>query len=125
GFRKENDAALESYNAALTLFRQVGDKLGEANVHLSLGGLKREEKDLAGARKDFEGALSAYRAIGDQYSEARALYRLGDCFTDEEKYKEAILEYEEAIRLWTAIGLADLAESILKPRLERARKYLE
>ena len=125
GFRDERDAALESYNAALTLFRQVGDKLGEANVHLSLGGLKREEKDLAGARKDFEGALSAYRAIGDQYSEARALYRLGDCFTDEEKYKEAILEYEEAIRLWTAIGLADLAESILKPRLERARKYLE
>ncbi len=125
GFRKENDAALESYNAALTLFRQVGSKLGEANVHLSLGGLKREEKDLAGARKDFEGALSAYRAIGDQYSEARALYRLGDCFTDEEKYKEAILEYEEAIRLWTAIGLTDLAESILKPRLERARKYLE
>ena len=36
-FRKENDAALESYNAALSLFRQVGAKLGEANTLQSLG----------------------------------------------------------------------------------------
>ena len=36
-FRKETDAALESYNEALKLFRQVGDKLGEANTLQSLG----------------------------------------------------------------------------------------
>jgi tetratricopeptide (TPR) repeat protein len=124
-FRDDRDAALDSYNAALTLFRQVGDKLGEANVYLSLGGLKRGEKDFAGARNDFENALQVYRMIGDQYSQARALYRLGDCFSGEEKYGEAIAQYENAIQLWTAIGITDLVESILKPRLEEAKKHLK
>jgi len=34
-FRKQMDAALESYAQALGLFRAVGDRLGEANVLLS------------------------------------------------------------------------------------------
>ncbi len=123
-FRDDRDAALESYNEALKLFRQVGDKLGEANVYLSLGGAKRGSKDFAGARNDFENALKTYQMIGDQYSQARALYRLGDCFSDEEKHKDAILQYEKAIYLWTAIGVTDLVESILRPRLEEAKKRL-
>ena len=36
-FRDDRDAAIESYNEALKLFRQVGDKLGEANTLQSLG----------------------------------------------------------------------------------------
>ncbi|NWG35912.1 MAG: tetratricopeptide repeat protein [Chloroflexi bacterium] len=123
-FRKETDAALASYDEALKLFRQVGDKLGEANVYLSLGGAKRSDKDYEGAKKDFQNALYIYRTIGDQYSQARALYRLGDCLSEEEKYEEAVIQYEKAIQLWTSIGLNDLVESILKPRLEEARKHL-
>ena len=122
-FRKETDAAIESYNEALKLFRQVGAKLGEANVYLSLGGAKRESKDFAGARIDFENALKVYQRIGDQYSQARALYRLGDCLSDEEKYKDALAQYEKASQLWTAIGVTDLVESILKPRIEEAKKH--
>ena len=59
-FRKENDAALASYNDALKLFRAVGAKLGEANVYLSLGGIKRGAEDVAGARLDFEAALKIF-----------------------------------------------------------------
>ena len=123
-FRKETDAAIESYNEALKLFRQVGDKLGEANVYLSLGGAKRTDKEFVGAKIDFENALKTYQIIGDQYSQARAYYRLGDCLSDEEKYKDALIQYEKAVQLWTAIGVTDLVESILKPRIEEAKKHL-
>jgi tetratricopeptide (TPR) repeat protein len=123
-FRDDRDAALESYNEALKLFRQVGAKLGEANVYLSLGGAKRTDKNYEGARMDFQNAFDIYCMIGDQYSQGRALYRLGDCLSDEEKYKEAITQYEKAIQLWMAIGITDLVESILKPRIEEAKKHL-
>ncbi len=123
-FRDERDAALESYNAALTLFRQVGDKLGEANVYLSLGGIKRSEKNLEGAKDDFQHALEIYRFIGDQYSQGRALYRLGDCEADLENYKGALECYEKAEQLWNAIGVTDLVNNILAPRIRAVREKL-
>jgi tetratricopeptide (TPR) repeat protein len=106
------------------LFRAVGDRLGEANVYLALGGIKRSGEDVAGARKDFEGALRSYRAIGDRYSEARALYRLGDCAADEEKWDEALAAYRGAEALWRSVGLADLVEQILAPRIAGVEKKL-
>jgi len=121
-FRDDRDAALVSYNEALKLFKEIGAKLGEANVYLSLGGSKRANKDFVGARVDFENSLKVYRMIGDQYSQARALYRLGDCLSDEEKYKEALENYEKAAQLWKAIGVNDLVDSILMPRIAAAKE---
>ena len=37
-FRDERDKALGSYEQALGLFREVGDRLGEANVLQAMGG---------------------------------------------------------------------------------------
>lgn len=98
--------------------------MGEANTYLSLGSLKRGDKDFAGARNDFQNAFDVYRLIGDQYSQARALYRLGDIFSDEEKYQDALNFYEQASVLWKSIGVLDLVESILNPRIEEAKKHL-
>jgi AAA ATPase domain len=47
-------AALDSYEQALTLFRQVGDRLGEANVRKAMG-------DVQQFRDDREAALGASR----------------------------------------------------------------
>jgi hypothetical protein len=41
-FRDDKDAALTSYDHALTLFTQVGAKLGQANVLLALGQLQND-----------------------------------------------------------------------------------
>ena len=119
-FRKEIDAALESYSQSLALFRQVGDRLGEANVLLSFGQMKLTEGDTKGARSDFQTALQTYRHIGDQYSQARALYRLGDCELGEHQPAKAFAAYQEAADLWNRIGLSDLVQQILVPRIKRA-----
>ncbi len=101
-FRDDRNTALQSYEQALKLFREIGAKLGEANTYLSLGGIKWTEKDVAEARKEYESALSLYQLIGDQYSQGRALYRIGDVDMDEEKYKDALSHYEHARSLWSA-----------------------
>ncbi|MGB8214748.1 MAG: NB-ARC domain-containing protein [Anaerolineales bacterium] len=117
-FRKEMDAALASYNAALQLFRAVGDRLGEANVYLSIGSTKRESGDISGARKDFQYALERYKEIGDGYSQARALYRIADCEKDEGNREQALELYKAAYEIWRNIGLLDIANQIIKPRMD-------
>ncbi len=123
-FRKENEAALASYNEALKLFKEIGAKLGEANTYLSIGGMKRTEKDAAGAKNDFKNALTIYKLIGDQYSQGRALYRIGDVCMDEQKYQDALAQYEQSKTLWKSIGLNEMVENILNSRIEEANKHL-
>src|SRR5205814_10178134 len=70
-FREERDAALASYAQALTLFEQVGDKLGEANVRKAKGGREpcREEVDAAVA--SYAQALKLFEQVGDKLGEAK------------------------------------------------------
>ncbi|MER2626682.1 MAG: tetratricopeptide repeat protein, partial [Accumulibacter sp.] len=53
--------ARADYEAALPIYRQIDDRLGEANALKSLGDLKTRTDDLAGARADYEAALPIYR----------------------------------------------------------------
>jgi tetratricopeptide (TPR) repeat protein len=98
-FRKENDAALESYNEALKLFKAVGDKLGEANVLAALCRLSLQSSDIPRAEKQLESVIAMRRAIGDLYSEgadygnfAIALLNLGN----RSKAKEYALKARQA-----------------------------
>nr|MDQ3007934.1 NB-ARC domain-containing protein [Chloroflexota bacterium] len=68
-FRKENDAALESYNEALKLFKAVGAKLGEANVLAALSRMALRTGKLDEAEKQFSQIIQMRRAIGDLYNE--------------------------------------------------------
>ena len=68
-FRKEIDAALKSYNAALDLFKAVGAKLGEANVKLAMAQMSQQRDQWS---RLFSEAAAAYEAIGDAYSTGRA-----------------------------------------------------
>ena len=50
GDRKELDAALESYAQALERFNAIGDRLGQANVLLSQGKLYRHDRRRLGSK---------------------------------------------------------------------------
>jgi tetratricopeptide (TPR) repeat protein len=62
--------ARRRYEAALALYPQLGDRLGEANVQKALGDLALREDDLAGARRRYEAALALYPQLGDRLGEA-------------------------------------------------------
>ena len=69
-FLKRSTEALERYEAALAFYREIGSRLGEANVLLELA------KSQANPRKGLESlqiAQEIYKQIGDQYSQSRNL----------------------------------------------------
>ncbi|MDD2922649.1 MAG: NB-ARC domain-containing protein [Anaerolineales bacterium] len=108
-FRDDRDAAIESYNEALKLFRQVGAKLGEANVLSSQGQMYLPD-NLDKANEILNQALQIYQKIGDGYSIPAQignygwkLYRLGEY----EKSKPYLLQ---AADLFEKMGLMDYAE---------------
>ena len=56
--------AIEYYEQALAIAREIGDRHGEANDHFNLGLTLISEGDLAGAREHFTAALAPYEAMG-------------------------------------------------------------
>ncbi len=104
-FRDEREAALLSYEQALSLFRQVGDRLGEANVSLALGLLKFEEDNSEQAFQLVDYAYQLYKAIGDGYSQARLLYYRSQMYETMQECSPAIADVETALALATALQL--------------------
>ncbi|MDO9303005.1 MAG: NB-ARC domain-containing protein [Anaerolineales bacterium] len=68
-FRDDRDAALVSYNEALKLFKEIGDKLGEANVLATLSRVAVSKGEIEIAEKQMAEIINMRRAIGDIYSE--------------------------------------------------------
>jgi len=103
-FRKEMDAALESYQQALGLFRAVGDRLGEANVLKAIGDVQnfRDERDAA--LESYQQALGLFRAVGARLGEANVLSAIGQqeiIFGSKEKAQDLL---KNAINIYTTIG---------------------
>jgi tetratricopeptide (TPR) repeat protein len=70
-------SALRTYEEALKLFRQVGDKLGEANVLQAIGDVQQFRKETNAALESYEEALKLFRQVGDKLGEANVLQSLG------------------------------------------------
>jgi tetratricopeptide (TPR) repeat protein len=89
-FRDERDAALASYAEALTLFRAVGARLGEANVFLSLGQMALEVPDEEQGAEYLEQAARLYEAIGAQSGSANVRITLARLAASKGEYQQAI-----------------------------------
>jgi DNA-binding SARP family transcriptional activator/tetratricopeptide (TPR) repeat protein len=72
-----HDQALRHYTSSLTLYQRLGNRLGEAKVHQSLGLLAERQRRYADAIGHAEQALRLYQAVGDQRSVADALNDVG------------------------------------------------
>jgi tetratricopeptide (TPR) repeat protein len=69
-FLKRSDEALSRYEQALSFYREIGDRLGEANVLQELGKL---EDDLKQSLEYIQQAQNLYQQVGDVYSQSRNL----------------------------------------------------
>ena len=67
-----------TYEAALGLFRAVGDRLGEANVLKAQGDVLAFQKRNDEALAKYEAALGLFRAVGARLGEANVLKAQGD-----------------------------------------------
>ena len=96
-------SALTSYHEALTLYRALGDRLGEANVRKAIGDVQRFRDDRDAALTSYHEALTLYRALGERLGEANVLaalsrLRLDDDVALSQQLLEQALILRRAIR---------------------------
>lgn len=102
-FRDERDAALESYNEALKLFKEIGDRLGEANVLQSHGKLLIFSQKPKEGLEMLQAALNIYEEIGSIPSQANIYFFLGQLLASNGQKEKAIELLEQAVKLGNKI----------------------
>jgi tetratricopeptide (TPR) repeat protein len=85
----DHDQALSHYASSLRLYQQLGNRLGEAKVHMNIAVLAERRGRYADALGHAEQALRRYQAIGHKAAEAQALNNVG-------WYHGLIGDYEQA-----------------------------
>jgi DNA-binding SARP family transcriptional activator len=73
----DHDQACGHYASSLTLYQRLGNRHGEAKVHMGLSVLADRQGRYADALGHAEQALRLYQAIGDKANEAEALNHVG------------------------------------------------
>jgi len=94
--------AMESYAAALTIRREIGDRWGEGESLCDQGvvawGLGRFDESITFLRQ----ALEISQQVGDRWSVSYELSTLGNALRDSGRYDEAIISYREAMAVQEA-----------------------
>ncbi|MBO9336963.1 MAG: hypothetical protein J7455_20255, partial [Roseiflexus sp.] len=92
---------------ALTLYRALGDRLGEANVLAALSRLRLDD-DPAASQQLLEQALVLRRAINDRYSEGADLGNYGIALLQRGRGAEALPYLQRARVVFVELGMAHL-----------------
>ena len=96
--------ALERYEAALALYCEIGDRLGEANTLQAIGDVLQFLNRSTKALERYEATLALYREIGDRLGEANTLQAIGDVLQFLNRSTEALERYEATLALYREIG---------------------
>ena len=107
-FLKRSDQALERYEDALKFYRDIGARLGEANVLQEFGKLQPEPQ---AALEYLQSAQNLYTQIGSVYSQSRNLLFIADVQLKMADSDAAINSLNNAIALASTINYAPLQES--------------
>ena len=96
--------AVAHHTQALTIYRDIGNQLGEAIALNNLGDCDRVLGRYQDAVAHHTQALTIYRDIGNQLGEAIALNNLGDCDRVLGRYQDAVAHHTQALTIYRHIG---------------------
>jgi tetratricopeptide (TPR) repeat protein len=96
--------AINYYEQALALSRQVGDKAGEATTLNNIGGVYNALGEKQQALAYYEQALALWRQVGDKAGEAATLNNIGRVYDDLGEKQQALAYYEQALPLRRQVG---------------------
>ena len=96
-------AALRMQQDSLALYRDLGDRLGQANALSRLADVQMTG-DLPIALRDLQAALALYRELGDRLGQASTLSRLGEIRRLTSDFQLALRDLREALALYRDLG---------------------
>ena len=85
----EYKEAREHYQESLSLNREIGNRLGEANCYTRLGDFHRVVGEYERAREQYEQALIIFREVGERLEEAHAQEGTREATRDDSLYVAA------------------------------------
>jgi tetratricopeptide (TPR) repeat protein len=100
------------YQQSLALFRQEGDKLGEAMALNALGVVAAAQGDAAEAQSLLAQSVPLMRAAGDRYDLTQVLLTAGTVRLKQGDLQQAHNLFTESLRLWDNIGDQENAAGI-------------
>jgi tetratricopeptide (TPR) repeat protein len=116
------DEAILQCKDALELFRQVGDRLGEANVLQAQGNMALEQEQYENALELYNRAYALYQHIEDGYSQARLLYFRSYVYETMDELQLAIQDMEMCLAIAQKLRLSEVEASL--ERLQELRERL-
>ncbi len=102
--RETNREALARFREALPLWRQAGDRFGEARSRHWVGVLLSNLLEHQEAVATFEATLATWTELGREDFVAETLYRLGNVQADLGRYDVALELFAGAEELWRRLG---------------------
>ena len=96
--------ALKTFQAALTLYRELGDRGGEGTCLHHLGLLHQYSGKFAEAAKLYQEALARCTEVGDLAGEAFCIGGLAFLDTTQGNYAEALSRHQRALKLFERAG---------------------
>jgi len=100
----ESRKAIEFYEQALAISKEIGDQQGEGAVPGNLGNAYRDLGETRKAIEYFEQILKLHREIGDRWNEGKDLNNLGIAYADLGEFRKAIEYYEQDLAIAREIG---------------------
>ncbi|HET6817103.1 MAG TPA: adenylate/guanylate cyclase domain-containing protein [Mycobacteriales bacterium] len=120
--------ALEFRERALPIYQQIGDLVGEADVHNNIGIDAYYEGRLDDALTSYAQSLACRRRAGDLVGAATAENNIGEVLSDLGRYDEAISMFEEALAVWRRasypVGIALACSNLARVHVRRGRPDL-
>jgi tetratricopeptide (TPR) repeat protein/transcriptional regulator with XRE-family HTH domain len=102
--RGQHHDAAAHLEQGLELFRQHGDRVGEAGVRLAISLQLEWQNQYAAAVREDELSLSLFRAAGDRAGQARALNAVGWHLALRGRHHQALSRCQQALALQRELG---------------------
>ena len=96
--------ARDHYEAALAIYREMGNRRAEGILLASLGTVHFNQGRMKEAREYYEAALSIHREVGDRLTEGAVLGNLGNLHHEQGRVEEARSCYEAALAIHREVG---------------------
>ena len=96
-------AAIESWEKALTIFQEIGDRPSEAKVLYNLGGVYENLGQHSKALEYYQQALPITREVNDRNGEGITLHGFGFVHWNQGQYPQALEYYQQALPIFQEV----------------------